>query len=117
MRLDVSSRKDWVKLVFRNNTVYEQRTTGYCKCLRKLNLNKITTESYVIFGRCQIRFRSGVGRCEASEWTWKVRSIFSHFVRRDTSHQSEAVSGIFGRYDHRILDNKTVHFFHKYFFI
>jgi hypothetical protein len=23
-----SPRKDWVKLVFSNNTVYEQRTTG-----------------------------------------------------------------------------------------
>ena len=44
-----------------------------------------------------------------------VQSIFSHFVRRDTSHQSEAVSGIFGRYDHRTLDNKTVNFFTKYF--
>ncbi len=80
--------------------------------LRKLDLNIFTTDSYVIVGRCQIRFRSGVGRCEASEWTRKVLSIFSHFVRRDTSHLSEAVSGILGRYDHRILDNKSVNYFH-----
>jgi hypothetical protein len=46
------------------------------------------------------------------EWSRKVRSISSHFVRRDTSHLSEAVSGIFERYDYRILDNKTVNFFH-----
>ena len=41
------------------------------------------------------KHRSGLGRCEASEWTRKVQSIFSHFVRRDTSHLSKAVSGIF----------------------
>ncbi len=61
------------------------------------------------FGRCQIWFWSGVRRCETLEWTQKVQSIFSHFVRRDTSHLSKAVSGIFGRYDYRILDNKTVY--------
>ncbi len=42
----------------------------------------------------------------------KVRSIFFHFVRRDTSHLSETVSCFIGRYDYII----TITFFHfKYF--
>ena len=35
-------------------------------------------------------------------WFRKVRSIFSHFVRKDTSHLSKTVSGLFGRYDYSI---------------
>ena len=41
----------------------------------------------------------------------KVRSIFSHFVRRDISHLSETVSCFFGRYDYT-----TITFFTKYFY-
>ena len=39
-----------------------------------------------------------------SRWSrfWKVRSIFSHFVRKDTSHLFETISGFFGRYDYII---------------
>ena len=37
----------------------------------------------------------------------KRRSIIFHFVRKDTSHMSETVSGLFGRYGYSILDNKT----------
>ena len=37
----------------------------------------------------------------------KVQSIFSHFVRKDTLHLSKTVSGLFGRYDYSILDDKT----------
>ncbi len=40
----------------------------------------------------------------------KVRSIFCHFVRRDTLHLSETVSCFFGRYDYT-----TIPFFTKYF--
>ncbi len=69
------------------------------------------------FFHCQIWFQSRVGRCEASEWTRKVGSIFSHFVRRDTSHLSEAVSGFFGRCDYRILDNETSNFFSQFFYL
>ena len=73
----------------------------------------IISKSYVRFGRCQIRFRSRVGRCKASGWTRKVQSIFSHFVRRNTSHLSKAISSFFRQYDYRILDNKTIIFFTK----
>ncbi len=51
----------------------------------------INTKSYVRFCHCQIRFQSRVGRCEASEWTRKVQSIFSHFVRKGTSDPSKMV--------------------------
>ena len=44
------------------------------------------------------------------EWRRKVRSIFSHCEKRHFT-PAKAVSGIFGRYDYRILDNKTVNFF------
>jgi hypothetical protein len=60
----------------------------------------IDTKSYVRL------FWSKVGRCKALEWTRKVRSIFSHFVRRDTSHLSRTVSGFFGQYDYNIY--KTI---------
>ena len=40
-------------------------------------------------------------------WFRKVQSIFSHFVRKDTSHLSKTVSGLFRRYDYSILDDKT----------
>ena len=69
-----------------------------CKCLRKLDLNIITTESYV---RVIWPLPNSVSEWSREgakhRWTRKVRSIFSHFVRRDTSHLSKAASGIFGR--------------------
>jgi hypothetical protein len=49
-------------------------------------------------------------------WFWKVQSIFCHFVRKDTSHLSETVFGLFGRYNYSILDNKKI-FFTKYFLL
>jgi hypothetical protein len=51
----------------------------------------INTKSYVRYFHCQVWFWSRVGRCKALEWTRKVRSIFSHFVRRDTSDPSKMV--------------------------
>ena len=39
-----------------------------------------------------------------------LNPIFSHFVRRDTSHLSETVSCFFGQYDYI-----TITFFTKYF--
>jgi hypothetical protein len=40
---------------------------------------------------------------------WKVQSIFSHFVRKDTLHLSKTVSGLFGWYDYIIsLSARTV---------
>jgi hypothetical protein len=49
-------------------------------------------------------------------WFWEVQSIFSHFVRKDTSHLSKTVSGLFGQYDYSILDDKTKIFFAKCIF-
>jgi hypothetical protein len=50
-------------------------------------------------------------------WFRKVRSIFSPFVRKDTLHLSETVSGLFGQYNYSILDDKTKIFFAKYFLL
>jgi hypothetical protein len=33
---------------------------------------------------------------------WKVQSIYSHFVRKDTSHLSKTLYGLFGWYDYSI---------------
>ncbi len=55
-----------------------------------------------------IWFRSGFEFCHCKIRFWKVQSIFSHFVRRDTSHLSKTVSGFFGRYHNSILDNETI---------
>jgi len=43
-------------------------------------------------------FWSGFGRCKASKWFWKVQSIFSLFVRKETLHPFETVSSFVGRY-------------------
>ena len=50
-------------------------------------------------------------------WFRKVRSIFSYFVRKDTSHLSEAVSSLFGRYNNSILDDKTKIFLLSNFYL
>ena len=36
------------------------------------------------------------------DWVLEGAKHFSHFVRRDTSHLSEAISGFFGRYNYII---------------
>ncbi len=47
----------------------------------------------------------------------KVRSTFSHFVRKDTSHLSKTISGLFGQYDYSILDNKKILFLLSIFYL
>ena len=39
-----------------------------------------------------------------------ISLIFSHFVRKNTSHLSKTVSGLLGRYNYSILDDKTKYF-------
>jgi hypothetical protein len=48
---------------------------------------------------CQIGFRKGFKFCRKIRFR-KVQSIFSHFLRKDTLHQSKTVYGLFGRYDY-----------------
>jgi hypothetical protein len=69
---------------------------------------------------CRIRFRSGFEFriLPLSKIRFRmVRSIFSHFMRKDTSHLSKTVSGLFGRYDYSVLEDKTKIFFTKYFLL
>ena len=61
--------------------------------------------------QCQIWFRSGSDVAIAKTWFHKVQSIFSRFVRRDTLHLSETVSGFFEQYDYSIF------IFMKYFLL
>ena len=70
-----------------------------------MQLPDLVSEWFRILPLRKIRFR-------------KVQSIFSHFVRKDTSHLSETVSGLFGRYDYyTVLDDKKIIFFAKYFLL
>ncbi len=63
-----------------------------------MQLPDLVSEWFQILPLRKIRFR-------------KVRSIFSHFVRKDTSHLSKTVSGLFGRYDYyTVLDDKKIFF-------
>ncbi len=70
-----------------------------------MQLPDLVSEWFQIFPLRKIRFR-------------KVQSIFSHVVRKDTSHLSETVFGLFGRYDYyKVLDKKKIFFFAKYFLL
>ena len=48
-------------------------------------------------------------------WFRKVRSILSHFVRKDSSHLTKTITGLFGRYDYSKLGDKTKIFFAVFF--
>ena len=74
--------------------------TYACSCLIRFRIGF----EFRILPLSKIRFR-------------KVQSIFSHFVRKDTSHLSKTVSGLFGRYDYSALEDKTKIFFTKYFLL
>ena len=51
-------------------------------------------------------------------WFRKVQSIFSHFVRKYTSHLSKTVSGLFGRYNYyKVLDDKKIYFLLSIFYL
>jgi len=45
-----------------------------------------------------------------------AKHLFSQ-VRKDASHLSKTVSGLFGRYDYSALEDKTNIFFTKYFLL
>ena len=64
-----------------------------------------------------VRVQNGFKSQFWSGFNWKMQSIFSHFVRKDTLHLSKTVSGLFGRYDYSILDDKTKIFVTKYFLL
>ena len=65
----------------------------------------------------QIRLWSGFEFCHCKIRFQKMQRIFSHFVRKDTPHPSETVSGLFGRYNYSILDDKTKSFLLSIFYL
>jgi hypothetical protein len=82
----------------------------------KLNLNYyVLSPTYAC--SCQIGFGEVSNFAVGKIRFRKVQSIYSHFVRKDTSLLSETVSGFFGWYDYSILDDKAKQKFAKYFLL